>query len=254
MKTKSYTQTIIKCLVKFDAPTTPTTKLVHADHLDIPTQQSLMKDTLYYTVRFQNTGNDTAYHVNIYDEIHEYLNLETFQVISSSHSVQTIIDRNRRVKFQFDNIMLPDSATNEIGSNGFVLYGIAPLPVHEGLRVQNTAYIYFDFNPPIITNTTDNMLVHSIHTNIEDENPNAIIEVYPNPLSDYFTVELTGLKEGNYQLLLTDLLGRELSQTPLVTNGQTTISRSDLPQGLYLFQIWSEEAQTAIRSGKLMVR
>ena len=62
--------------------------------------------------------------------------------------------------FTFDNILLPDSSVNEMASHGYVRYQIQHrdgLP--EETYVQNTAGIYFDFNPPVITNTVENILV-----------------------------------------------------------------------------------------------
>ena len=64
------------------------------------------------------------------------------------------------VEFNFDNILLPDSIVNEPGSHGYVKYGIkANAGLADFTAVQNTANIYFDFNPAIITNTTSNTLV-----------------------------------------------------------------------------------------------
>jgi hypothetical protein len=51
--------------------------------------------------------------------------------------------------------MLPDSTTDEPGSQGYVIYRIKPLPTLAfGDVIENTASIYFDENPPIVTNTT----------------------------------------------------------------------------------------------------
>ncbi len=56
--------------------------------------------------------------------------------------------------------MLPDSATDMAGSQGYFKFRI---PLSEGLpnmtEVENTAAIYFDLNPPVITNTTNLLLV-----------------------------------------------------------------------------------------------
>src|SRR5690606_38069913 len=52
-------------------------------------------------------------------------------------------------------INLPDSSTNSLGSQGFVKFGLNILPTTNTLAtIENNASIYFDFNPPIITNTT----------------------------------------------------------------------------------------------------
>ncbi|MEO0405496.1 MAG: hypothetical protein AAF193_11550, partial [Bacteroidota bacterium] len=53
------------------------------------------------------------------------------------------------------DIQLPDSTNNEPESHGLVSFKITPLPdLPVGTVLENTAYIYFDNNEPIITNTT----------------------------------------------------------------------------------------------------
>lgn len=114
---------------------------------------------LTYLVNFQNTGNDYAYDVYIFDTLDANLDLSTFEVIGSSHEVNTQMTPTGAVRFNFFNIMLPDSGLNEAGSHGWVLYKIRPnagLP--DPTVISNTAYIVFDFNYPIITNTTTNTM------------------------------------------------------------------------------------------------
>ena len=120
----------------------------------------LAENELEYIVRFQNTGNDTAYYVEIQDVIDDNLDLGSIELVASSHPVEMAFDYiTRMVRFKFENINLVDSLTNEVGSQGFVKYSIRPsanLP--EGTQIENTAAIYFDGNAPIITNTTLNTL------------------------------------------------------------------------------------------------
>ena len=111
---------------------------------------------LEYLIRFQNTGNAPATHVIIRDTLDVNLDLSTFQLVANSHSVFTTLDLNtREVEFYFQSIMLPDSVNNEPESHGLVSFKIRPvagLPLLTELN--NTAAIYFDNNPPIVTNTT----------------------------------------------------------------------------------------------------
>lgn len=126
---------------------------------------------LKYTVRFQNTGNAPAIDVRIIDTIDTQLDMSTLKVINSSAPVNTIIN-DRQVEFYFRNIYLPDSLSNPTGSNGFVSYEILPVDTIENFTViENKADIIFDFNPPIITNTTTNTMVDSLCTDqIEERN------------------------------------------------------------------------------------
>jgi uncharacterized repeat protein (TIGR01451 family) len=114
---------------------------------------------LTYTINFQNTGNDTAFNVVITDSLDVNLDWNTFEVISSTHEVYAQMDANGLVTFTFQNILLPDSNVDEPGSHGTVAYQIMTdslLP--DPTEINNTAYIYFDWNPPVITNTTTNTI------------------------------------------------------------------------------------------------
>ena len=65
------------------------------------------------------------------------------------------------VKFNFPHINLPDSNSNEAASHGYVQYKIrAKDSLAIGSTIENTANIFFDFNPPIITNTTNNTVIN----------------------------------------------------------------------------------------------
>jgi uncharacterized repeat protein (TIGR01451 family) len=122
----------------------------------------LFTDTLHYTVRFQNTGNAEAIDVTILDTLDQNMDMNTFEVISSSHPVYTSLD-DHAVKFYYPNIWLPDSLSNEPESHGFVSYQVqAKDPIEEFSLVKNKADIIFDFNTPVITDPVHNTFVSSI--------------------------------------------------------------------------------------------
>lgn len=116
---------------------------------------------LHYQVRFQNTGTDAAYRVVVVDTLAANLDISTLQVGAGSHPFRLRVAGKVRpvLTFTFDPINLPDSAHNEAGSMGFVQFSIQPkagLPDYT--EITNQAAIYFDYNPPIITNLTHNNL------------------------------------------------------------------------------------------------
>lgn len=113
--------------------------------------------TLDYTIHFQNTGNYFATNVLIEDPISELLNPSTFQQIGSSHPVEISFNDEGRISFFFPEIMLPDSGSNFLLSQGFVRFRIGlEESVGPGSIIENHAEIIFDQNPPIITNTSIN--------------------------------------------------------------------------------------------------
>ncbi|MFM9985434.1 MAG: FG-GAP-like repeat-containing protein [Flavobacteriales bacterium] len=109
-----------------------------------------------YLVRFQNTGTAPALNVFITDILDSNLEIESFELVANSHSVAVSVNpETRELEFYFANIMLPDSVSDSEGSNGFISYRVNLLPVIDaGTEIHNTAYIYFDNNDPVITNTT----------------------------------------------------------------------------------------------------
>lgn len=115
---------------------------------------------LTYLIRFQNVGNDTAVNVMVRDPLDRDLDWATFKPSSSSHPYKAFIEADGDLVFKFDSIWLPDSTINEPGSHGFIEYTIRPkndaVPLSS---IDGAAKIYFDFNPPIYTNSTLNTII-----------------------------------------------------------------------------------------------
>ncbi|MBK7853815.1 MAG: hypothetical protein IPJ79_01895 [Bacteroidetes bacterium] len=133
----------------------PNDILVNEDTLT--TTQLATQPYLDYTIRFQNTGNDTAFTVKIINPIDtNKLELGSIEFVNSSHPVQLKwVNYNKNMEFLFENILLPDSNINEPQSHGFVKYRIKPkTSLLAGDSIINKGYIYFDFNAPVETNTT----------------------------------------------------------------------------------------------------
>ena len=111
-------------------------------------------DYLLYTVRFQNTGTDTAFNIAIRDTLDSKADWNTLEMVSSSHNYQLTIKEGNKLTWSFNNINLPDSNVNEAASHGYVVYRIKPnASLLPGDTISNTASIYFDFNLPVQTNT-----------------------------------------------------------------------------------------------------
>lgn len=114
---------------------------------------------LTYTIRFQNTGNDTAFNIMIADTLLSGLQGATLQMTGASHPYNLQIKDNKYCSWTFSNILLPDSNRNEPGSHGYLTFRIKPANgLVIGNKILNTAAIYFDFNPPVITNTHETIV------------------------------------------------------------------------------------------------
>ena len=108
-----------------------------------------------YLIRFQNTGTDTAFTVRIEDDLVPALSQRSLFPFAASHAYSWSIEKDRLIVL-FENINLVDSTTNEPDSHGFVKFRtqIEESEIQAADLVQNKAGIFFDFNRPIITNTT----------------------------------------------------------------------------------------------------
>jgi fimbrial isopeptide formation D2 family protein len=110
-------------------------------------------DFLLYTVRFQNTGTDTAFTVVIRDTLVDKLDWSSLQMVTASHKYDLSIKDNK-CTWHFNNILLVDSNRNEPLSHGYLVYKIKAKPnVPVGDTIKNSASIYFDYNLPVQTNT-----------------------------------------------------------------------------------------------------
>ena len=191
--------------------------------------------TLDYTVRFQNTGTDTAFTVRIEDQLDNNLDWSTFRPLAASHSYTASLDDAGKITFLFSNILLPDSTTNEPASHGFIQFEIDPVSdISEGTQIFNSADIYFDFNPPIITNSTVNtMEMISGQQRIPSDFG---ITVYPNPSSGRVTIEVDQAISGDLELELYDCFGRALKRYSPQQYDRFNLSLEHLPAGLYVLK------------------
>jgi uncharacterized repeat protein (TIGR01451 family) len=127
---------------------------------------------LSYLIRFQNEGNWRTYKVRVENDVDTSLDLSSLALGKISHPVRLIV-RGRTLVWNFDNINLSPKSIDEPNSHGFINYTIKlrkNLPV--GRKIKNKAGIYFDYNDPIITNTTISTLslkvTNSLTRDIED--------------------------------------------------------------------------------------
>lgn len=212
--------------------------------------------SLDYLIRFQNTGTDTAFTVIIRDTLSEWLDPASIRPGTSSHPYAFNFSDENAIQFVFSNIMLPDSNVNEPASHGFVRFSIRQRPdVPLGTAIRNSAGIYFDFNEPVITNTT----LHTVQENflitvdVKDValRPGLELTVFPNPAahSAQFRLSSGSIERGLLQVW--NAQGQLVGTQPF-SGDQTTWNASGMKQGLYFFQIVSG-GQT-VASGKLLVR
>lgn len=188
---------------------------------------------LHYLIRFQNTGTASAINVRVADQLDEKLDWTTLVVESLSHPGNVEIENGRDVSFIFDDIHLPHEDADPEGSNGFIAFKIKPIDgIVLGDIIENTAYIFFDFNPPIITNTTTTTFVETLSV---DDVSALTIELYPNPVSDIVTINSATPIE---KITLLNTLG-QVVKTTAVNTYNSQIDMSTLQAGVYFIKTTS---------------
>jgi len=201
------------------------------------------EDYLTYTIRFENTGNAEAFDVEIIDELDVKLDETTVEMIDASHNY--IMERiGSDLTWTFADINLPPSVENTTIGKGYVVFRIKPKPGYAvGDIIPNTASIYFDTNPPIITNTFNTEFVETLAVNQFD---NTDFAVYPNPTNGFINIESKKTSLVIDAITVTDVLGKEIVNQKL--NGSNlSLDLSQLSNGLYFLKIKSNGMEKAIK-------
>ncbi|GAA4465006.1 hypothetical protein GCM10023093_16460 [Nemorincola caseinilytica] len=201
-------------------------------------------DTLTYTLHFQNTGTAEAYDIKVIDTLDADIDPASLKILGASHSMEPKWLAPNVVRFDFDYIYLPDSTTNEPASHGSVRFSVAlrsgrPL----GTQIKNTGYIYFDLNPPVVTNTTLNTI--ALPTAVQEVAAGSTVKVYPNPATDRIYVDATA--EGD--LWIMGLNGSVITTQKMI-KGNTAVDISALPAGVYVVKTLSNTNATVTRFTK----
>jgi hypothetical protein len=192
-------------------------------------------DWLTYTIEFQNTGTAQATTVVIRDTLSSLVQPETFHYIASDHKAIVQVVGNA-VKFTFPHINLPDSASDPAKSKGWLKYKVRAKPNLPLLsQIKNTAYIYFDYNAPVVTNTAVSTVNYT--TGIASVNGNNI-QLYPNPNQGSFTLLTSGLVNSSY--VITDMVGNVITQQKITTQSQL-IKLPNIAAGVYTVQVQGSE-------------
>ncbi len=195
---------------------------------------------LTYLIRFQNTGNGPAVNIYVKDTLSPNVNVNTFEMLSASHNYMIDILPGNVLRWKFNNIMLADSGSNESASHGYIHYRIKRTNNNTpGTQIKNTAYIYFDFNEPVVTNTAINTI--ETITGIKSSfSTNDEWNVYPNPSTGtlYIVNSSSGKEESQIQVV------NSIGQTVLeetINNNYKNIDLSKLNNGVYFVKIVSDK-------------
>ena len=189
-----------------------------------------------YTIRFQNTGNYQADFVRVTDTLSDKLDLTTLRVLATSHNYVLSVKNKNVLQFEFNPIYLPDSTTNEKESHGFIKFAIKPKKtLTKDEVIKNTAYIFFDYNPAIITNTveTANQKVNGLFTPSVLES----LSVFPNPTNGEISFSLDKYQGKALSINVYSIDGKLMMNKHTVGEAVNRINGESLRNGLYVLQV-----------------
>lgn len=187
-----------------------------------------------YTVFFQNTGTAEAENIYILDTLDNDLDPSTFEFIAASHPVITQVLPGNALRFNFPNINLIDSTANEQLSHGFCKYKVKrKSSTGSGTIISNTAYIYFDYNPPIATNTTTTEI--EVIIIISSPKEQVQVSISPNPAKDEIHISVGENKITNVKIFNT--LGTILLDKKVQSNSAMTLNTFGLPRGIAIIEL-----------------
>jgi hypothetical protein len=200
----------------------------------------MVGEYVHYVIRFENTGTFAAENVVITDVIDtSKFELNTLIPLSSSHNFFTRINGNK-VEFIFENINLPFDDDN---NDGYVAFKIKTKPnLVLGDELTNTASIYFDYNFPIITNTTSTTVEEPLSNQDFDFETN--FTLYPNPAKEVLNIKVKSEMEVK-SVSIYNTLGQILMTTIHSENGEINVS--NLQSGSYFINVFTDKGSSTAK-------
>jgi uncharacterized repeat protein (TIGR01451 family) len=207
---------------------------------------------LSYRIRFQNTGTASAINVVVRDSLDTDLDIATFKMLGASHNYVLTMDQGRFLAWDFANINLPDSFSNEPASHGYIDFSIRPKANRPlGTVVENSAAIYFDFNPPVLTNTA--WITYDVTTEVA---PVASVQnrvrIVPHPVGTHATIIYERASGKPWAFELMDLQGRQIYRQEGITGDAFELDRGLIPAGMYLYKVMQSGNLSA--NGRMLFR
>jgi uncharacterized repeat protein (TIGR01451 family) len=233
--TSSLTQTIVGSYDPNDKAESHGSEVVFADFS--------ADDYLTYTIRFENTGTANAINVKVDDVLDTQLDASSVRTIATSHPY--VLKRTgAALSWQFDGIDLPPSVDGDpVTGHGYVVFQVKPKAGFAlGDIIPNSANIYFDFNPAIVTNTCTTEFVPFLSNATFALNE---LKYAPNPVQNKLSISNQFPIE---KVSITTTLG----QVVLEKNMQSTQAEMDLSSlapGVYFVKA---EVQKQIKTFKII--
>lgn len=200
-------------------------------------------NTIKYSVLFNNTTKDTIQSIVLLDTLDKNLEWNSFELINSSHSVNTFLNHGI-AHFAFQNLNLPPGKQNSPTSTLFVSYSIN---TKDSLKfntfIYNRCEIRIDTNTSYFTQKVYNSSGPDSTAGIVSprNTKNDRIKIYPNPSSGKITI----VSHGNPSVGMVrvfETTGTEVGMFSTI-GSNTVIDISENPAGVYMLLFYSTDGK-----------
>jgi len=216
----------------------PNDKAVSKTEIPAETADS---EELTYTIRFHNLGNIETDFITVRDTLSEALDAASVRVLAASHFYEWSIEEGQILVFRFNPIRLSPASVDSLRSQGFVQFAVRLKPgLQPGDEIANTAHIYFDFNPAVVTNTVVSSI--QVVSTFQPTSRELLLEVFPNPATNRTTLRIPEIKNQRSKVEIFSLEGR-LIYTTITQNNTLEIELHEIPSGAYWCR-WHSNIQT----------
>ena len=197
-------------------------------------------DYLTYTIRFENTGTANAINVKVEDFLDAKLEPSSIKMVdaSATYSLERV---GNHLIWKFSGIDLPPSIAETTTGKGYIVFQVKPKPGYAiGDIIPNSANIYFDFNPAIVTDPCITKFVSVLSTNQFELND---LRLFPNPVKNVVSISNSSTIG---TVAITSVLGQEILRKK-VNDLQTEIDLSSFANGIYFVKVTSNEQEKIIK-------
>ena len=205
---------------------------------------------LQYTIGFENTGNDTAFNISVYDTLSDNVDVKSLKFVAATNYVTTSVTHlngQNILKFDFPHINLLNSSHHNL-CDGMVVFTInTKTGLPNGTTIFNRAGIYFDDNPVVMTNTVEN-IIGLPSTQAALAPSLSKVSVYPNPANNEVTISADNTQFS--AATFTNVLGQQVL-APTLNAQSTKVNISSLPAGIYYITLSGEGGVKVVEFEKL---
>ncbi|MBY0486936.1 MAG: T9SS type A sorting domain-containing protein [Flavobacteriaceae bacterium] len=142
---------------------------------------------------------------------------------------------NSNLVWEFKNIQLVPSSVSQTLSSEYIYFKVKLNPGFQaGDIIPNTASIYFDSNPAIITNTFNTKFTSALSNLNFTSND---FTLYPNRANHLIYINLNSSSESISKISFYDVLGKNIKEIQSNLDNIVSVDISSFPKGIYLVEI-----------------